>query len=510
MILKRAFLLLFILVRFSVTVQAQKFSFNDVVDFTYKGFGPIINKNEVQGYYVLYENDKLNKDSSSYIIKILDQNLGEISNKEITAPVGNDIESILFNGKSLLIKQFQKEDKQANFQVMRMGIDGSIDKLSERSLKLHKKDSRSNVHALPDLGYLDIYGTHKKKAIVEYHGDDGTKWSYNTPDTVGWEFINYVAVDTNKVILSSYKKNKVTDAGDYFIYAFDIADGSMLYQKVLTFEGRDFEVDRGFVSPIKNEVWIVGDYFEKGDNEEIINSDGLFIMKMNPETGKILHSSYMPWEGKINRYSNAYKRGKLKKGWLHFHDFVFLKNGEVFGIAEQYRKQFRFMGLVERTVSVGTYGHHTKMIVGDLLLFQFNDFAELVKTRRGRKPEKDFLLGNGFFGGTLLIPGKRIGVMLDDINAYNYTHYSVNNENTDFDLFYFMKEDLTKRQQKQYKREPRWILRTIGYENRTYTTDKIYLTSESKNIAVFPAKPGHILMYEQSEDWNGLRLERIK
>jgi len=494
------------------TSTAQKFDFDDLVDFKYRGAGPITNKNEVQGYFVFFEKDRLSADSSEFVVKILDQNLNVLTEKELHSSPNTSIESIVFNGKSLLIKQFEVDSKDLNFKVSKLNISGDLEELGSETIKAHK-DSRSHVHSIPDQGYANVYGTDKKRAILEYYGEDGTEWRYDTPEEVKWEYLSYVATDSNKVIFSSYRKNPVTEGGDYFLKAFDVGSGEILYDKVLTFGGFDYQIDRGFVNPIKDEIWITGDYYEKGDNEEPENSEGLFIMKITPD-GEILDSDFIPWDGKINRYASSYKKGKLKKGFLHFHDFVFLENGQVFGIAEQYRKQFRPWGVAERLVTIGAYGHLTKVIVGDLFIFEFGNNAKLVKSKRNRKPEKDYFPSKGFFG-SLLIPGKKIGDMLTELNAYNYSHVSVNNENTQFDVFFYMKEDLTKKQQKQYRRQPRWILRTMGYRNREYIKDKIYL-SDGKGkeggfeMSVLPAKPGYVLLHESSPEYTGLRLEKLK
>ncbi|MBX2844672.1 MAG: hypothetical protein KTR13_00545 [Saprospiraceae bacterium] len=510
---------------FILPTQAQNFDFSDVVDFQYRGAGSITNKNEVQGYFIFFEKDRLSEDSTEFIVKILDQNLNELTEKTITAEPSTGIESVLFNGKSLMIKQFYPADKLLNFKVSRLDISGELTELGTEEIEQHK-NARSHAHSIPGEGYVNVYGDKKGRAKLEYFGDDGNSWRYETPEDVKFEYLDYVATDSSTIIFSAHRHNPVTagdDAiegiinkdhdgrGDYYLKAFDLNTGEILYDKVMTFGGFDYKIDRGFVNPIKDEVWITGDYFEKGHSEEAENSQGLFIMKITPD-GEILDSDFIPWDGKINRYSASYKKGKLKKGFLHFHDFVFLENGQVFGIAEQYRKAFRAWGVAERAVTAGMAGHLTKVIVGDMFVFEFGNDAKLVKSTRARKPEKDHLPGKGPFG-SLLIPGKKIGDMLTEMNAYNFSHASVNNESTKFTVFYYMKEDLTKKQEKQYRREGRWILRTVGYQDRAYSKDKIYLTDgkkEGAEITVLPAKPGYVLIHEESPEYSGLRLEKIK
>jgi len=507
--MKFKLIILLLAIFFSTEGLSQKYSFDQLVDFQLLDSGPITSKNEVQGYYLFFKKDQLDETTSEFIIKILDQNLNELTNKEFTAAAGTDIEALVFNGKSILIKQFTNNDGTLDFKINNMNIAGEFIEMGSESLKVGKY-SRSLVYGVPDKGFVNIYGTDKQKAIVEYYNNDERAWSYETPDSIKWEEMDYLTAYENKVIFSSFRSNKVTSGGDYFLKTFDIDTGELLYDKVMTFYGYDHKIDRGFVNPLLEEIWISGDYFDKGSDEKDINSKGLFVMKISPE-GEILDSDYVPWDGKIERYSKTYKKGKIKEGNIYVHDFVFLKDKQVFGIAEQYRKSFRAWGLAETVITAGTAARLAKVDIGDVLVFRFGNNAKLVETKRNRKPSKRVLPERGLFGG-LLIPGKSIGQVMDDQNAYDFSHLSVDNDNEFFTVFYGLQEELTRKQKKQYKRDGRYILRTVTYKDRKWTKDKFYLTDGKQEslINILPAKPGYVLVYEISEDYTGLRLEKLK
>jgi len=487
----------------------QKYSFDDLVDFELLDAGPITSKNEVQGYYLFFKKDDVSQDSTEFIIRILDQNVNELTNKEFKAAPNTSIEALVFNGKSILIKQFAEQNGELNFTVQNMSVSGDFSVMGTESVKVDK-DSRSLVHAVQDRGFVNIYGTDKQKAIVEFYDNDEQLWRYKTPDSIKWEVMDYITTYEEKVVFSSYRNNVVTGGGDYFIKTFDLESGEQLYDKVMTFYGYDHQIQQGFVNPLLEEIWISGDYYEKGDEEKDINSEGLFVMKISPD-GDILDSDYVPWDGKIERYAKTYKKGKLKDGHIFVHDFVFLNDKQVFGIAEQYRKSFRAWGLAESVVTLGTAGRLAKVDIGDLLVFRFGNNAKLVETKRNRKPSTRVLPNKGLWGG-LLIPGKSIGQVVADQDAYDFLHVSVDNDHEFFTVFYLMQEQLTKKQRKTYKREGRYILRTLTYKDREWSKDKFYLT-DGKNetyINVLPAKPGYVLVYEVSEEYEGLRLEKLK
>ncbi len=505
----KQFILFFVLICFQILGFSQEYSFEDLKGYSLIENGSITSKNEVQGYYLFFKKDQKKKDSTEFIIKILDQNLNELTNRIYVTDPLTTIEALVFNGKSILVKEFKVDGTKLHFNVYDMNVKGDMKLMGEQDIK-EDKDSRSLVYGIPDKGFVNIYGTKQREAILEYYNDGELKWTYNTPDNINWEELDLITTYEDKLIMSSFRASQVTNGGDYYLKAFDINSGEELYEKVMTFYGYDHEIARGFANPLQEEIWISGDYFDKGDEEKIENSNGLFVMKISPD-GEILDSDYVPWDGKIERYSKTYKKGKLKNGFIYIHDFVFLNDGQVFGIGEQYRKAFRPWGVAETVLTLGSMGRLIKVDIGDLLIFRFGNNAKLSETKRNRKPANTVLPNKGIWGG-VLIPGKKIGQVMDDQNAYDFSHISVDNNNEHFTVFYSMKESLNKKQMKQYKRQPRWILRTITYQDREWIKDKLYLTDGKSegNIALLPAKPGYVLINESSSDFNGLKLIKLK
>lgn len=488
---------------------SQNYSFQDLVDYKLLGAGPITSKFEVQGYYLFFEKDKLEADSTEFIIKLLDQNLNELTNRELTAAPNTKIEGLVFNGRSILLKQYKSDAKTLQFKVQNMNVNGNLELLGEKELTLNKH-TRSSVHAVKNKGFVNIYGTKKHKANLEFYNNKGDKWTYETPDSIKWEELSYITNYENTLLFTSYRKNVVTNGGDYFLKTFDAKTGKMLYDLSMTEYGYDHEISRGFIHPTQEEIWLTGDYFLKGDAEKAENSKGLFVMKVAPD-GDIKDSNYIPWNGKINRYAQSYKNGKIKDGFIYIHDFAFLKDGEVFGIGEQYRKGFRVGGLAEAAITAGAYGRLSKVLIGDLFVFKFGANGKLLTSKRNRKPEGKFIPENGLYGG-LLIPGKKIGDVVAENNKFDFEHVSMDNEKESFTVFYSMKEKLTKKQEKQYRRKGRYILKTITYKNREWTKDKFTLSDGKgdKTLNILPAKPGYVLIHELSKDYNGLRLEKVK
>lgn len=491
-------------------LYSQNYSFESMTDFDLLSSGPITSKNEIQGYYLFFEKDKKNKDSTEFVLKILDQNLNELANKEFTSSPNTNIEALLFDGNSILLKQYEIDGQKLHFAIKSLPVKGEIETISEQTIRMHK-NSRSIIHAIPDKGFVNIYGKSNHQAILEFYGNGQKLWSYQTPDGISWEEIDYITSFENKVIFSMLRPSSVSDYGEYYLTAFDYQTGEKLFENKLSDFGNDHRISRGFVNPVQEEIWLIGDYFDRGESESAASSNGIFIMRTTLD-GEIINTDYANWtDRKLERQAQQYENGRLKAGNIYMHDFVFLNTGEVFGIGEQYRKAFRPLGVLETLTTLGIYGRMAEVHIGDILLLQFGTNAKLIDRERERKPGKKVFSNTGAYGGVFL-PKQRIGELMESQNSYDYSHISVDNDHRSFTVFYLEKEQLSRRQLQRYNRENRNILRTITYKDKQYTTDKFYLSDGEGGAEVYqvmPAKPGYVVVHEITEDYQGLRLEKV-
>ena len=505
------YLLAIILIFSATQLSAQNYSFEHLVDFKLLDAGPITSKNEIQGYYLFFEKDKKNKDSTEFVVKILDQNLNELTNKEFTSSPNTNIESLVFNGQSLLLKQFEIDGQKLHFKTQSLSVQGELEELGEQTVRMHK-NSRSSVHAVQGKGFANIYGTEKHKAIIEFYSDGEQSWRYETPDGVNWEEVDYITTNGDHVIFSMLRPSSLSDDGDYYLTAFDYQTGEKAFENKLSDFGNDHKISRGFVNPVQEEIWLIGDYYDRGESENASNSNGIFIMRTT-FNGEIKDTDYTAWDDrKLERQAQQYQDGKLKSGNIYMHDFVFLNTGEVFGVGEQFRKAFRPLGVLETATTLGIYGRMAEVHIGDILLLKFGTNAKLVDRERERKPGKKEFSNTGAYGGVFLSK-KRIGELMDQQGAYDFSHLSVDNDHSSFTVFYLEKEQLNRQQLKRYNRTNRSILRTVSYKDKQFTSDKFYLSEGEGAREIFqvlPAKPGYVVVHEISEDYSGLRLEKVQ
>ena len=100
----------------------QKYTLDNVLDFTTRSSGVIYKGKELTGYYVLTEIDKNSRNSRDYRLSILDQNLREIAMKEFAGNKDMEVVEVAYNGENLMVKldnkkivpQYMLFDKNAN------------------------------------------------------------------------------------------------------------------------------------------------------------------------------------------------------------------------------------------------------------------------------------------------------------------------------------------------------------------------------------------------------------
>ena len=81
MSLQKNKIILVIALLFSVygtEAQTSKLSIDNVYSVTLRNSGTIIEKEEIKGYYFLYQSDKVDRKTNEYSLQILDANLNKI------------------------------------------------------------------------------------------------------------------------------------------------------------------------------------------------------------------------------------------------------------------------------------------------------------------------------------------------------------------------------------------------------------------------------------------------
>lgn len=262
--------LMLLTVLFSFTTQAQKLSFNDVMDVQLRSSGPIMSSNTITGYYFFYKVDKVSKSTSSYLLRILDQNLNEVVKKELTEASTTSLLEATYNGTSLAFKFYEAEGKK--LIVKKFSAKGELE--SSKSIVLSGMWESIYYHAgsggeeIKSKFLFDIPG----KGFVNYTPKKVNKMGYyidfisTDPSLKDWTYKSSASSSTNEsatfmassdnVILTSISKQMggaMSKDFESLILGLDMNTGQKLFETKVEDAKYKVVLNNGYPDKIKND-----------------------------------------------------------------------------------------------------------------------------------------------------------------------------------------------------------------------------------------------------------------
>src|SRR5690348_8403696 len=99
-------------------LKAQsKLSIENVYSAKLKNSGPIISNNEVKGYFLFYQSDKIDRNTNEYTLQILDENINKVKDIKFTDEKNTNLLEAAFNGEDLMFEFINKKDQLLDFRV---------------------------------------------------------------------------------------------------------------------------------------------------------------------------------------------------------------------------------------------------------------------------------------------------------------------------------------------------------------------------------------------------------
>ena len=231
---------------------AQDISVTDVIFKKLRGTGPIINQNEVQGYYLFYKLNKVDRKTNTYLLKILDNNLNEVSKKTMTGEKTLNLHEVAYNGSSIMLKFFNSDPKEYGLVFKR--YDRNAEFKSKKVIPMDKKReavlylgaglkpedyNALNMYAIEGKGFVDYMPRKNKKAgySITFLPEEGKgkKWVYKSDEeSKEIEEATFLASD-GKILVNAITKLPSRTSRDYrsFLLGIDIATGKKLFEKEL-------------------------------------------------------------------------------------------------------------------------------------------------------------------------------------------------------------------------------------------------------------------------------------
>lgn len=498
----------------SPTVTAQTASLENVKRIRLRSSGSIINDGVIQGYYFFYKMDRKSRKTNVYGLQILDQNLEKIALKKIEGPKHLVLEEGVYNGNSIMLKFYDRKGKKYDFKQ----YDANAKLISSKSMNVKrrfaaasKKSTGSDdeidgvsLFSIPGKGFAHILmKKHKRVGFqIDYLSDDGESyWDYSSPkETKEVYFAEFLAADEDVLLLSVIKKRKLTSKKlMYSVLALDINTGEKLYEKSLDDKNRPVQVMNAFIDSDTKKATLFGLYYKKGGDPIKDKSVGLFSYTLSDD-GKIDNKELTSWAKGVSKFLPTNAKGNMKgKGYIFFHKIVKAADGKILAVGEMFNKEASAFGIASKLIGDGS-ASVAKIVVKDMYVFEFDADFKLQGVEVFEKTKGNVQLP----AGALLTGPQRLAYSINHLGGFGYEYTQRSQDNSVFTFGYINRE-------KKKGKKTKYIFGAVTYADGEYSADKIELGRRAYNIAVFPAKPGHVMIIEyiRKEKKLEMRLEKI-
>lgn len=505
------------------TIQAQnKLSIDKVYSTYLRNSGTIMENNQIKGYFFLYQSDKVDKKTNEYTLQVLDQNLNKV--KEIKFEDSKKI-SLLeasYNSSSLAFLFKNSDQKTLDMKIYNM--DGKLqfsysreyDKKTDDLMKSYEtmhtdEGTNQNVFDVGGQGYVSVLpirdGKQRTYEVDYYSSEQKKQWTYQPNDDED-RFANaeFLGSTDDLIILEVMKKSRMMSSKmNSHLVGISIQTKKKVFD-IEDSEDGEFKFVPTSIVPRKdkNEILVMGSYFNKNNNIAKDFSQGLAVYSINNE-GKVLTKTYNSWVDDFGKYLPLNSKGKLDKvGYLYIHKLIQTPDGKVFAISEGYKRQANAGGIALTALMAAGGGHSsavgvTKIVVTDMVIMEFNDKFKVKNATIYDKTDNTVeSSGVSDFGSQHMI-----AIMVKMKGGFDYEFTTGDVDNTNFTVCY---SDRVK--SADYKGK---TFNSIRYNGSKFSTDKIELKSKASTMKVFPAKAGSVMILEYFKKDKRLdfRLEKL-
>lgn len=519
--MKKNYLFAAALLFFAVCLHAQeKLSIDKVYSTYLRNSGTIMENNQIKGYFFLYISDKIDKRTNEYTLQILDQNLNKVRDMKFEDSKKLNLLEAAYNGNSLSFLFKNDDTKMLEMKVY--GIDGKLkytygraydkrtDDLMNRYATMHTDEgTNQNIYDLGEQGYASILplrdGKQRTYEVDFYSSKEKKQWTY-TPfdDEERYANAEFLGSTDSLVILEVLKKSRALSGkmtahltGINFVTrkkVFDIDDENDSY----TFVPSSVVPVKG-----KNQIMVMGSYFDKDDNIVKDFSKGLAVYAIDSK-GKIISKTYNSWEEDFAKYLTLNNKGKIDNvGFLYIHKLIQAPDGKMFVIGEGYKRQANAGGIAVTALAAlgGVHANAgvTKIVVTDMVMMEFDDKYKLtgatIYDKTNNTAEASSMSDYN--------SQHAIAMYLKMKGAFDYEFATGESDNASFAICY---SDWVR--SSDYRGQ---TFNSIRYNGSKFTTDKIELKSKASKMRVFPAKAGSVMIMEYFKKDKRLdfRLEKL-
>ena len=505
---------------FATPALAQdKLSIDNVYSVTLRNAGPIVEHEEIKGYYFFYQSDKIDRNTNEYTLQILDANLNKIKDIKFQDSKKITLMESSYNGSSLVFQFYDEAQNLLDFRLYDMAgkktytyskvLDRRSEAYFKNTPKLGGEEASENKNVFDlESGFLSVVPLREGKnytyEVNFYASDKRRSWTFNPIEDGKFTTAQYLgATDSIAVIEVLTKERAMSKEMVSTLVGINLQNGRKAFE-IQTKEGGN-KVYPMNISTLQtgNGFLVMGPYFEGDDRVLQDKSLGMAVWRMDGK-GKILSSKYISWSSDVGKFLKTDQRGRIADiGYVYFHNLFQTEDGKVFAIGEGYKKTASALGITTTVLTAmagGGRGVSTaKMKITDMVVLQLNDQFGLEAATVYDKYNNNVELPSGY---DFLTP-HTLALMLKTYGSFDYTFTQMGKNRSSFMSGY---TDFEKG--KDYRG---LTFNSISYYDGKITTDKIELKTKASTLRVLPAKPGSVLLLEyfKRDKRMDLRMEKV-
>ncbi len=504
----RKIVTLFLLLPFVLSAQVktlanlsrgQLYSYEEIYDFD----------NNIRGYILLFQTDKIAKETYELEYVVLDENLNKVTNgflqemkyeSWLLSAGSINVEAQLY-GTKLLLEFGDVIGGRPTFQRYRI-LDLKTNVMSDpfifnkSEMKLNPKPSRKikemvdsvsepimileGIGLLAKSAWVDKKEGHTKQYFARF--DDNFKemwrWVYDDEAVKTKHHNNPYPIRSDKDVVVFFNQFGASDyfnrENDYSLFFVSANTGELLNEYHLPdidkFAYR--EIDTKITA---DKIVVMGDFSKKTNGGLIDDTHniGLFQFEFDKKTGQLLNSQRMLWTSLADRIP-INERGRVdKEGYMYIHKMLLLSNGNTIAVAETFGNK--------PVVTNNMY----YLILDNKL--QAKEVFEVSKFR------------NKF---------PTVDLHSTSIKAYGlFDFMTYQTMGDDEYLFYFSDNE-----KKSVNRKKNTLFGIVSYADGKFTRQTLDLKTETSTIHAMNAKKGYLLLMEDFDEEgkkSELRLEKI-
>jgi hypothetical protein len=501
--MKKIISLCLLMLAFIINAQAQaKLEIDNVIKITLRKSGPIIQNNDVKGYYFFFQSDKIDRKTNEYTLKLTDQNLNNA--KDIKFQDSKDVILVesSYDGDGLMFTFYDRKAKTLENRLY--GMDGKqintytrdLDKRSQQMIEEFyslggEQSENKGLFGIQNQGFLSLYPIRDgKKNLYEinfYSTQTKKQWTY-TPadDDEKREFAQFIGATDSIAFFEVLKfERKMSKNSTSFLTGYYLNSGKMAFEIPTIDKNYQLYPMNLAKREASNNIILMGPYYNSDDRVMADKTLGMAIWEIN-SSGKIINTKYNSWETDFGKYLSINDKGKIDDiGYLYIHKILQTSDGNFYAVGEGYKKTASALGIAMNILSQSYSNSVTKVTVTNFVMLKFDSKFNVTGATIYEK-NKNLIELPGTAAD--MNSGPSLAVYIKYTGGFDYAYTQTNKDISSFVVGYtdYVKSD-------DYKG---MTFNSISYNDGAITRDKIDLKSKASNTAILPAKFGNVLVLD--------------